>query len=391
MASFFVPRFRLSHILSVKTFAGLALATMALFLYSHRGSRFTDANKDMFGGYETRYFVKDLSTSVNNSPRNEPQACVYPTLDVDDPIMMNFYKKMPKIVCKGDENWVYVDNGTIRFSENTKKKYDNISCDFYPLVRGPGDYNFSYGEAIRNIEDGAPLVSDFFKVVCQAGKNSTYENIHAGVHVNATIRNRLRTVKLPANGIPMSIAFLGFDSMSRMSWLRRMPETRAYLVNELNAIELQGYNILGDGTPAALLPILTGKHEQELPEARRSFKDAKPVDDFPWLWRNFSNHGYVTSWADAQIMIAPFNYRLLGFEHSPTDYFMRPFFLAADPTYSKYSPDCHGSQPMHIVWFNWIRDIFHMYKHDPKFMVHFYTPLSHDDNNKITMVGVYFK
>jgi len=48
-----------------------------------------------------------------------------------------------------------------------------------------------------------------------------------------------------------------------------------------------GYNIVGDGTPAALLPILTGKTEQELPEARRGHVDAKTVDKFPWIWNKF--------------------------------------------------------------------------------------------------------
>ncbi|XP_059144629.1 uncharacterized protein LOC131931792 isoform X2 [Physella acuta] len=209
--------------------------------------------------------------------------------------------------------------------------------------------------------------------------------MHAGVSVNQTIKDRLKLTKPPANGLGLSVALLGFDSMSRMSWLRRMPKTREYLVNTLKAIELEGYNILGDGTPAALLPILTGKHEHELPEARRGKFNAQPVDVFPWLWNDFRGQGYVTSWADADVDIAPFNYRMLGFKHQPTDYFMRPFYLATKRLYSTFDKFCHGSVPKHMVWLNWIRDIFYMYKDDPKFMVHFYTPLSHDDNNMITI------
>jgi hypothetical protein len=48
-----------------------------------------------------------------------------------------------------------------------------------------------------------------------------------------------------------------------------------------------GYNIVGDGTPAALLPILTGQTEQELPEARRGHVSAETVDRFPWIWKKF--------------------------------------------------------------------------------------------------------
>ena len=51
-----------------------------------------------------------------------------------------------------------------------------------------------------------------------------------------------------------------------------------------------GYNIVGDGTPAALLPILTGKMEEELPEARRGFPGVKHVDGHPFVWKNFTRY-----------------------------------------------------------------------------------------------------
>jgi len=57
---------------------------------------------------------------------------------------------------------------------------------------------------------------------------------------------------------------------------------------------ISGYNIVGDGTPEALLPILTGHTELELPEARRGFPGASPVDGHPWIWKKLSDVGYVT-------------------------------------------------------------------------------------------------
>ncbi|CAL1531006.1 unnamed protein product, partial [Lymnaea stagnalis] len=317
------------------------------------------------------------------------QACIHPALNINDPTMMRFYRKRSRVICRGDTDWIEVHNGTLLFSHQAVSDQVGFKCDYYPLIRGPGDDNITYGEPILNVEHGTPLVSDFFKINCSSNvKGTRYTNIHAGVHHNRTIKGRLQKRKPPKDGLGLSIAFLGFDSMSRMSWLRRMPLTRKYMVETLKAIELESYNIVGDGTPAALLPILTGKHETELPEARRSANHSKSVDQFPWLWKDFQNHGYVTSWADAEVEIAPFNYRLKGFEHAPTDYFMRPFYLAVDPTYRSYSRYCHGSLPKHVVWLNWFRDIMYTYKRDPKFMVHFYTPLSHDDNNLITMVSV---
>ncbi|XP_059144628.1 uncharacterized protein LOC131931792 isoform X1 [Physella acuta] len=315
------------------------------------------------------------------------QACIQPTMDVKDPVMMRYVKRQGRASCYGmQQNWVFVDNRTVRFDMSIINQYGLFSCNYYPIVRELGDNNITYGKPIRLARSGVSMTSNFFKLKCHSkSQMARYENIHAGVFYNETIRERLRTTKPPANGLGMSVAVMVFDSMSRMSWLRRMPKTRDYMVKRLGAIELKGYNIVGDATTAAMIPILTGKHEIELPEARKHKAGSKPVDNFPWIWKSFQKNGYVTSWADADIDIGPFNLRLQGFEHQPTDYYMRPFYLAASPTYRNYYRFCHGSELQHMVWFNWLRDIFYMYKHEPKFLVHFYSPLSHDDNNLITM------
>ena len=52
--------------------------------------------------------------------------------------------------------------------------------------------------------------------------------------------------------------------------MRNLPKSVNYFEKTMGAVRLKEYNILGDGTPAALLPILTGKSEIELPEARHS-------------------------------------------------------------------------------------------------------------------------
>jgi len=76
--------------------------------------------------------------------------------------------------------------------------------------------------------------------------------------------------------------------------MRNLPRSYQYLVNQLAATVFQGYNVVGDGTPQALLPILTGKTEQELPEARRGFTGAMSVDGHPWIWNKLRDVGYVT-------------------------------------------------------------------------------------------------
>lgn len=57
----------------------------------------------------------------------------------------------------------------------------------------------------------------------------------------------------------LNVLMFGFDSVSRMTWLRNLPKSHRYFTETLGGTVLEGYNIVGDGTPQALLPILTGQ------------------------------------------------------------------------------------------------------------------------------------
>lgn len=60
-------------------------------------------------------------------------------------------------------------------------------------------------------------------------------------------------------------------------------------------ITLEGYNIVGDGTPQALIPILTGRTELELPETRKRMGEkASFVNVYPFVWKDYQANGYVT-------------------------------------------------------------------------------------------------
>ena len=67
--------------------------------------------------------------------------------------------------------------------------------------------------------------------------------------------------------------------------------------------------MLGDGTVAALAPLLTGMKEWELPETRRRMNDSKPCDVLPFIWNEFKEAGYVTSFNEDSPGIGTFTYR----------------------------------------------------------------------------------
>ena len=53
-----------------------------------------------------------------------------------------------------------------------------------------------------------------------------------------------------------SVVIFGLDSASHMSFRRFMPQTHEYLVNELDAVEFNGFNSLGPGTLWSVFPLL---------------------------------------------------------------------------------------------------------------------------------------
>lgn len=121
----------------------------------------------------------------------------------------------------------------------------------------------------------------------------------------------------------------------------------------------------------------------ELPLTRKRYKDANYVDDvYPFVWKNFSDAGYITFYGEDAARIGTFTYRLKGFRSQPTDHYTRTFFQKAEQFFP--SMKCFGSVPMHIEWFAYVRDFMQQYrKLAPRFLLAFHSLLSHDDINLV--------
>ncbi|CAF1212740.1 unnamed protein product [Adineta steineri] len=230
-------------------------------------------------------------------------------------------------------------------------------CGYTPIIRVNDDFKTKKGDRIFPVVDKMPLVSDFFHIDCKSQDNSTYSNPHMGLMFDPLLHARSMQKPMVKTHLGYNVLMFGFDSVSR-------------------------YNIVGDGTPAALFPILTGQTERELPESRRGYAGAQTVDDFPWIWKQFRDNGYVTQWAEDMQNVGTFQYRLLGFRSPPVDHFGRPFYRFAEPQKTS-RPHCFGSITRLRAMFDWIRNLFDMYRHQPKFSYLFHSHYSHDSNNRL--------
>ena len=319
-------------------------------------------------------FWKSDSANMNSVGSN---SCNAPKLELWPEPFREYFKKSGPIFCGKDENWVYIENGTYRFVPNIEKKVGKPLCEAITVVRGD-DYAAINGERLKPLKDGDPIVSDFSEVRCVGQSGKVFKSLLSGITRRGNTTGRYVKKDNHHKENQMNILIFGFDSVSRMTWMRSLPATHKYFTETLGGVVLEGYNIVGDGTPQALLPILTGKNETELPESRRGSTNAKPVDGHPWIWKEMKDLGYVTQWGEDGAQFGTFTYRMLGFEQQPVDHYMRTFYLRAEAQYNQHPPYCLGSVPRHVNMLNWILELYKVYPSRPKFSFLFHSELSHD-------------
>lgn len=80
----------------------------------------------------------------------------------------------------------------------------------------------------------------------------------AGIRFDEDVINRAGWDRVPKDGLGLNVLMIGFDSLSHMMVQRKLPKLY-FKLQSMGAHILEGYNIVGDGTPQALIPILTGK------------------------------------------------------------------------------------------------------------------------------------
>jgi hypothetical protein len=137
---------------------------------------------------------------------------------------------------------------------------------------------------------------------------------------------------------------------------------------------------LGDGTPAQIIPMLTGMTEMELPSTLHSDKNGLFVNVYPFIWNDYRDRGYVTGYAEDGPEIGIWTYRLKGFNKTPTDHYLPPFYRL--PTTRSFLnrpiPHCVGNQTSFELFLSYIRQFWKSYPTDNKFFFGFFKRYTHD-------------
>ncbi|VDK68396.1 unnamed protein product [Onchocerca ochengi] len=338
-------------------------------------------------GADTAEMRKSITRSYKkgkNFSKRLEQACHIPKLNINGSEVIGFFHHVNMLDCgkNKEKEWAYVDEkGLFTISSDAIRLHGNIRCTVAYFER-IDDSKLKIDRQIP-ISPGSPMSKDYAIVKCLGDDQEEWKHLLWTIVPDRKKVEDLSHIKKSSQWSGLDVYFIGFDSLSQMSFRRKLPKTVKFIEEELDAVVLNGYNIVGDGTPQAFIPILTGQTEEELPLTRKRFAEASYVDEvYPFVWKNFSKAGYVTLYAEDSARIGTFTYRLKGFKHQPTDHYVRTFFQKAEDMFSNLH--CLGSVPLHKEWFRYTSEFMERYGHNTsKFLLAFHSLLSHDDVNLV--------
>lgn len=234
---------------------------------------------------------------------------------------------------KADRNSVFIDWAVLgNTSSINSNEVQCKSCEFWRIDRPPNngtypstvDTSYKFSENCKKIENSLLIENEeFIRVDCTAGDQKVYTDFFAFPRKNPDKSERLR------RSDEVNVLLVGVDAVSRLNLHRQMPKTVKFLNTRVMAVEMLGYNKVGDNTFPNLVPVLSGLSEAELiSSCWPNFKSV--FDDCPMMWKQFKEAGFHTAYAEDSASIGLFNYQKIGFHKQPTDFYGQIFSLVSE-------------------------------------------------------------
>ena len=310
-------------------------------------------------------YDKSILSLVNHTKAKRCHSFAQLTYDIKDELFINWTAaKLPPY------------NGTVMY------------CSYIPIYRPK--YTPTNKDFVRFLRESKPFYSsvkihyDFIKVLCYNKSNYIqYTYFHSFIPRNksADVLFHKRYVKhITENPTAerLNVIMLGIDSLSRLTSVRQMKKTRQYLKETLGAIEMTGYNKVGEDTLPNLLAFTLGKIKSEVVNN----------EDEQYIWKQFSLKGYRTMFSEDLPRLA-FS---AHFKMPPTEYFDRPLRVAmtANQKFRQYKSICFRNRLHAELLLAYVYKFLDSYKSDPYFVFMWTNTVSHDTFNGPLTADVHF-
>ncbi|XP_075220749.1 uncharacterized protein LOC142324042 [Lycorma delicatula] len=324
-------------------------------------------------------------------------SCRIPDIDPYHESIRSLVKKVSAVKCSQLPPLTRISNDKLIYDDKIAPKYadkQKITCCYQNIKR-----TSIIGRTMSNPDNSINLSpctefnktvtlqedEEYIMVKCHVpkrkGKKEVYGNVHARIIKKPSIEYKLKHDASTED--KLSVLFMGIDSISRLNLLRTMPNTVSFL-KENDFIELKGYNKIDDNTFPNLIAILTGMTIKQFGKKCWKNRD-KELDDCPLLWNNASRLGYLTAYVEDEPTMGTFNYHKKGFKNSPTDYYFRPFMIAAENYMKIKRVDsleiCLGPELTGDIILNYAKDFINRFKDTLHFSLFWMNSFSHNNVN----------
>lgn len=326
------------------------------------------------------------------------QKCRMPELDPMNEEVRLLYKKEKYTKCSTKPLLTYVKkDGNFKaklfINTNVTKSYSTskrIQCCYANVTRGNSSKDPLPDTHIRisnctNWSNNVTLSHLPVKVSCidTKTKKELYSNVHAAIVPTINVTAKIVAFHdTPPEQQLLSVLIIGVDSISRLNMMRVLPNTREYLLNT-NWLEMKTFNKIGDNTFPNLMAILTGKNESHAYDVCNP-KSIGNLDKCNFIWKNYSDFGYITGYAEDTASISTFNYVKQGFLEEPVDYYYRSYMMAAEKLKVKKVAGlnyCAGPETEGERILNLAKDFAITFKDLPSFGFFWMNSFSHGDVN----------
>ncbi|CAH0404965.1 unnamed protein product [Chilo suppressalis] len=380
----------------------LAIVCGAIFLF------FTISNTtvDFFLSYETPTSPMDFRrSSIPESDEGftiNTVGCTIPGLRPFDDSIKKFITPPDISQCRYANISLLGSNDTHIWVIHERLQYYNVpdnvsfSCCYKPFYRPNTILDITSNDVDERVKydtcvmfaDYIEVANEFVKVSCSYHLKIIYESFFLFAPKKPFISYQAKEKKVNftdlgrnlTNKTSYNVIVIGIDTVSRLNFYRTMPKTLTFLKMK-GAIELLGYNKVGDNTFPNLTPMLMGIKDTDLkktcwPDLRSSF------DNCPIIWKWFKEAGYYTALGEDSAKLGTFNFGKMGFVGNPTDYYTHTFMHEAEINVGNNkdfnSFICMGNKYFYQVLLDYIEALTRTLKSSRLFGFFWEVTLSHD-------------
>ncbi|XP_023950355.1 uncharacterized protein LOC112054717 isoform X2 [Bicyclus anynana] len=219
------------------------------------------------------------------------------------------------------------------------------------------------------------LEQDFINVQCF--ENSNYNQTHRIYDDVYAFCKKIKVKNATTCGKQYNVLLIGMDSMSLSRFVQTMTRTAKFVYDKFWP-NYRGYHKVGDNTFPNLMAALTGHNISSI---MKSCSGRMDQCNNKLIWSIYKNSGYVTAYGEDHLRLPDIFSKDYSFRKSPTDHYMRPFFLKEEIEINNHSLLCAGKISSGQQLLDYAINFVLTYKDDPFFGFFWMNSFSHNMNN----------